>query len=103
MTQHIRSGEIPSISDYAHWGEEAAAVWYEENKYDMMYGTSDEGDFYDREEDYGYPEDWCDEHEQFDCGEDHEDDEPGPFDDEPPEYDQMYPGGPTIRVNPRED
>jgi hypothetical protein len=23
------------VSDYAHWGEEAEAVWYAENKYDM--------------------------------------------------------------------
>jgi len=26
---------IPSVSDYAHWGEEAEAVWYAENRYDM--------------------------------------------------------------------
>jgi hypothetical protein len=28
---------IPSISDYAHWNEDAEYMWYEENKYDMMH------------------------------------------------------------------
>lgn len=28
---------IPPVSDYAHWNEDAERVWYEENKYDMMY------------------------------------------------------------------
>jgi len=26
---------IPSVADYAHWGEEAEQVWYAENRYDM--------------------------------------------------------------------
>lgn len=26
---------IPSINDYAHYNEEAAAVWWAENRYDM--------------------------------------------------------------------
>ena len=36
--------EIPTVADYAHHGEEAAAVWYEENRYDMMYGGEPEYD-----------------------------------------------------------
>lgn len=30
-----RGDDIPPISDYAHWNEDAYAMWYEENKYDM--------------------------------------------------------------------
>ena len=34
----VRRGDnIPPVSDYAHWNEDAYAMWYEENKYDMMY------------------------------------------------------------------
>jgi hypothetical protein len=29
--------EIPTVADYAHWGEDAQAVWWEENKYDMAH------------------------------------------------------------------
>ena len=64
-----RNIDIPSISDYSHWGEEAAAVWYAENKYDM--------DHYD---DPNYDND--DFYEDYDDEEDEDDDEPGPFDDE---------------------
>lgn len=43
---------IPPVSDYAHHGEEARAVWYEENRYDMTYGGEPDPDrFYDREYD----------------------------------------------------
>lgn len=34
---HRRGDDIPPVSDYAHWGEDAQTVWYEENKYDMMH------------------------------------------------------------------
>lgn len=30
-----RGDDIPPVSAYAHWGEDAEAVWYLENKYDM--------------------------------------------------------------------
>lgn len=30
-----RGDNIPPVSDYAHWNEEAEAVWYAENRYDM--------------------------------------------------------------------
>jgi len=30
-----RGDNIPTVADYAHYGEEAEAVWYAENKYDM--------------------------------------------------------------------
>jgi len=30
-----RGDDIPPVSDYAHWNEEAEAMWYAENKYDM--------------------------------------------------------------------
>lgn len=47
----VRRGDnIPSISDYAHWNEDAARIWYEENKYDMEHadeilddGNDDDG------------------------------------------------------------
>lgn len=38
--------DIPPISDYAHWNEDAQRVWYEENKYDMAH-----------QDDYEYDED----------------------------------------------
>ena len=49
-----RGDSIPPVSDYAHWNEDAEAMWYLENKYDMdhydeeMYYDEDEG--YDDEE-----------------------------------------------------
>lgn len=30
-----RGDNIPSVADYAHWNEDAQAVWYAENRYDM--------------------------------------------------------------------
>jgi hypothetical protein len=30
-----RGDDIPPVSDYAHWNEDAKAVWYLENRYDM--------------------------------------------------------------------
>jgi hypothetical protein len=34
--REVRRGDnIPPISDYAHWNEDAELMWYEENKYDM--------------------------------------------------------------------
>lgn len=33
--QRLRGDNIPSISDYSHWNEEAESMWYAENKYDM--------------------------------------------------------------------
>lgn len=43
--------EIPTVADYAHWNEEAEAVWYEENRYDLMYGGEDA---YDDDPNYDY-------------------------------------------------
>jgi len=53
-----RGDEIPSISDYSHHNEEAAAVWYAENRYDMMYaGEPMDDDPYDDYDDYEEEED----------------------------------------------
>tara|TARA_Y100001951_G_scaffold66906_1_gene53901 strand:+ start:661 stop:819 length:159 start_codon:yes stop_codon:yes gene_type:complete len=44
---------IPSVSDYAHHNEDAQAIWYEENKYDMLYGDEEvdrDDDNYDFED-----------------------------------------------------
>jgi len=30
-----RGDDIPPVSSYAHWNEDAEAVWYLENRYDM--------------------------------------------------------------------
>lgn len=30
-----RGDDIPDVSAYAHWNEEAEAMWYAENRYDM--------------------------------------------------------------------
>ena len=42
---------IPSVSDYAHWNEDAEAMWYAENRYDMLYeGEADDSfDYVDEE------------------------------------------------------
>lgn len=40
--------EVPTVADYDHHGEEAYAFWYEENRYDLLYGGEpDGGDPYD--------------------------------------------------------
>lgn len=43
---------IPSVSDYAHWNEDAHLMWYQENKYDMENGY--DGDYDDLYDDYVY-------------------------------------------------
>lgn len=53
-----RGDNIPPISDYAHWNEDAYYMWYEENKYDMMYADEIiEDDDDDRYDDYEMDED----------------------------------------------
>jgi hypothetical protein len=44
---------IPPVSDYAHWNEDAEAMWYQENRYDMLYGDEPDNDPYDDYDDYG--------------------------------------------------
>ena len=52
---------IPTIEDYSHWNEEAPAVWYAENRYDMEHAGEhmyDEDDaFWSDEDDDDLPED----------------------------------------------
>lgn len=49
-----RGDDIPSISDYSHWNEEATSMWYQENRYDMMYAgermDDDDQDYRDYED-----------------------------------------------------
>jgi hypothetical protein len=49
-----RGDNIPPLSDYDHWNEERDAMWYAENKYDMMYADepmdNDEREFDDDNE-----------------------------------------------------
>lgn len=52
----MRYKNIPSISEYSHWNEEAASVWYAENRYDMMY-PEDDYDDYDDYDDRDYYDD----------------------------------------------
>ena len=42
-----RFREIPSVSDYDHYNEEAHQMWYRENSYDMYNPSDDPGDPYD--------------------------------------------------------
>jgi len=52
-----RGDNIPSVSDYAHWNEDAQRVWYEENKYDMQYADEEmDGPENDRDYDYDEPD-----------------------------------------------
>lgn len=49
-----RGDDIPSVSEYAHHGEEAQAIWYAENRYDMEHADElfdDDEDFEDLDED----------------------------------------------------
>ena len=41
----VRRGDnIPSVSDYSHWNEDAQRIWYEENKYDMQHWDEEVSD-----------------------------------------------------------
>lgn len=47
-----RGDNIPSVSEYSHWNEEAEAIWYLENRYDMEHADEileddDDGRDYD--------------------------------------------------------
>lgn len=55
-----RGDNIPPVSDYAHWNEDAQRVWYEENKYDMMYADEiiEDDDDYGRDYEPDPFEDW---------------------------------------------
>jgi hypothetical protein len=55
----VRRGDnIPSVSDYSHWNEEAEAVWYAENRYDMEHPD----EILEEPDDWG-PDDFDDEEE----------------------------------------
>lgn len=50
-----RGDDIPSVSEYSHWNEEAEAIWYLENRYDMEHADEplddpDVDDFFDEED-----------------------------------------------------
>lgn len=44
-----RGDNIPPVSDYAHWNEEAYSMWYNENKYDMEHADEPLDDPYDED------------------------------------------------------
>lgn len=52
-----RGDFIPSPSDYAHWNEDAQAMWYMENKYDMEHADEWVEDPDDFEDDWDEDED----------------------------------------------
>lgn len=54
MTRY-RGDNIPPVSDYAHWNEDAELMHYQENRYDMMYADEPLDDPY--EDDYDYEDD----------------------------------------------
>lgn len=51
----LRGDDIPPVRAYAHWGEDAEAVWYLENKYDMEHWDEpmedDNDNYWDVQED----------------------------------------------------
>jgi hypothetical protein len=55
MVTHRRGDNIPSVSEYSHWNEDAQYMWYSENKYDMEHYDEviddDEWRFEDQEDD----------------------------------------------------
>jgi hypothetical protein len=48
-----RGDNIPSVTEYAHWNEEAEAMWYAENRYDMEHWDEE---VEDDEDDRNYEE-----------------------------------------------
>jgi hypothetical protein len=47
-----RGDDIPPVSDYAHWNEDAEFMWYQENKYDMEHSDEIiEDDYYPEDDD----------------------------------------------------
>lgn len=50
----FRGDDIPPVSDYAHWNEDAQLMWYQENRYDMEHAGEplDDDDWYDTADDY---------------------------------------------------
>lgn len=49
-----RGDNIPTVAEYSHWNEDAYAMWYEENKYDMEHADEiieDDEDMLFHEED----------------------------------------------------
>ena len=56
MTTRVRrrGDDIPPVSDYAHWNEEAESMWFLENRYDMEHADEiieDDDGGWDREDD----------------------------------------------------
>jgi hypothetical protein len=51
-----RGDNIPDVSEYAHWNEEAEAMWYAENRYDMEHADEEMDDDPWYERDYEEPE-----------------------------------------------
>ena len=47
-----RGDDIPTRESYSHWNEDADMMWYNENKYDMMYADEVLDDFDDDPYDY---------------------------------------------------
>lgn len=87
-----RGDDIPPVSAYEHWNEDAELVHYLENRYDMMYaGEPLDDDPYD---DYEEDEDE-DEDEDDDRDSDPDDDwgvqDDGPFPDDQPGDDNRHP------------
>jgi hypothetical protein len=57
MMTRYRGDNIPSVSDYAHWNEDAQLMWYQENRYDMEHADEPlDDDFFDQDID-DYDED----------------------------------------------
>jgi len=44
-----RGDDIPSVADYSHWNEEAEAMWWLENRYDMEHADEILDDFQDND------------------------------------------------------
>jgi len=47
--QRLRGDDIPPVSAYAHWNEDAERVWYEENRYDMEHWDEPVDDWEDED------------------------------------------------------
>lgn len=52
-----RGDNIPPVSAYAHWNEDAERMWYEENKYDMEHWDEPIDDDEEGRGNRYYPED----------------------------------------------
>jgi hypothetical protein len=65
-----RGDDIPPVSAYAHWNEDAELMWYAENRYDMEHAdeiVTEEDDDFSTDDMYCPHGEYADREGGFDC------------------------------------